>query len=44
VTDNDKTSININDSFEDKVAAIDKQWLELRELSADKEIHLVSTL
>jgi hypothetical protein len=26
-------------SFEAKVAAIDKQWQELRELFADKEMH-----
>ena len=29
-------------SFEGKVSAIDKQWQELRELSADKEIHLAA--
>lgn len=29
-------------TFEEKVSAIDKQWLELRELSADKEIHLAA--
>jgi hypothetical protein len=29
-------------SYEEKVLAIDKQWEELRELSADKEIHLAA--
>ena len=29
-------------SFQDKVSAIDKQWEELRELSADKEVHLAA--
>jgi hypothetical protein len=30
------------EEFKEKVAAIDKQWDELRELSADKEIHLAA--